>query len=80
VARSEESLKDTRDLIASAAPHAEVLALAADVREAKGAETAVQRVLERFGKLDVLIANAGSISVLGRRKENHSALTFFKPS
>jgi len=26
-------------------------------------------VLERFGKLDVLIANAGFISVLGKREE-----------
>jgi len=69
VARTEESLTRTTDLIASAAPGAEVLALAADVREAKAAEAAVQRVLERFGKLDVLIANAGSISVLGKREK-----------
>jgi NAD(P)-dependent dehydrogenase (short-subunit alcohol dehydrogenase family) len=69
VARTEESLTGTTDLIVSAAPGAEVLALAADVREAKAAEAAVQRVLERFGKLDVLIANAGSISVLGKREK-----------
>ena len=69
VARTEESLTGTRDLIVSAVPDAQVLALAADVREAKGAEAAVQRVLERFGKLDVLIANAGFISVLGKRRE-----------
>jgi len=69
VARTEESLTGTMDLIVSAAPGAEVLALAADVREAKAAEAAVQRVLERFGKLDVLIANAGSISVLGKREK-----------
>lgn len=69
VARTEESLTGTTDLIVSAAPGAEVLALAADVREAKAAEAAVRRVLERFGKLDVLIANAGSISVLGKREK-----------
>ena len=71
VARTEESLTGTRDSIVSAVPDAQVLALAADVREAKGAEAAVQRVLERFGKLDVLIANAGFISVLGKRKETN---------
>jgi NADP-dependent 3-hydroxy acid dehydrogenase YdfG len=69
VARTEESLTGTTDLIVSAAPGTEVLALAADVREAKAAEAAVKRVLERFGKLDVLIANAGSISVLGKREK-----------
>ena len=69
VARTEESLTGTRDSIASAVPDAQVLALSADVREAKSVEAAVQRVLERFGKLDVLIANAGFISVLGKRKE-----------
>jgi NADP-dependent 3-hydroxy acid dehydrogenase YdfG len=69
VARTEESLKGTTDSIVSVAPVADVLALAADAREAKTAEAVVQRVLERFGKLDVLIANAGSISVLGKRKE-----------
>ena len=77
VARTEESLKETTDSITSTAPGAEVLALAADVREAKAAEAAVQRVVERFGKLDVLIANAGSISVLGKRKEK--GLDFPRP-
>jgi NADP-dependent 3-hydroxy acid dehydrogenase YdfG len=47
------------------------------VREARHAKTAVQKVLERFGRLDVLITNAGFISVLGKRKEKiHLRLTF----
>jgi NADP-dependent 3-hydroxy acid dehydrogenase YdfG len=69
VAGTEESLTGTRDSIISAVPDAQVLALAVDVREANSTEAAVQKVLERFGKLDVLIANAGFISVLGKRKE-----------
>jgi NADP-dependent 3-hydroxy acid dehydrogenase YdfG len=68
VARTEDSLEGTTHAIISTAPGAEVLALAADVREANAAEASVRRVLERFGKLDVLIANAGSIAVLGRSK------------
>jgi NADP-dependent 3-hydroxy acid dehydrogenase YdfG len=72
VARTEESLTGTRDSIVSAVPDAQVLAFAADVREAKSAEAAVQKLLERFGKLDVLIANAGFISVLGKRKKGDS--------
>ncbi|KAI0249102.1 NAD-P-binding protein [Lactifluus subvellereus] len=66
VARDEDSLNETKDAIFSTAPGVEVLVLAADVREARHTETAVQKVLERFGKLDVLIANAGFISVLGK--------------
>ena len=69
VARTKESLTGTTDLIVSAAPGAEVLALAADVREANAVEAAAQRVLERFGRLDVLNAKGGFISVLGKREK-----------
>lgn len=37
----------------------EVLALEADVRDLASQETAVQKVLDAWGKLDVLVANAG---------------------
>jgi NADP-dependent 3-hydroxy acid dehydrogenase YdfG len=71
VARDGDALNETRNAIISAASSAEVLVLAADVRETKSAEAAIQKVLERFGKLDVLIANAGAISVVGKRKEEN---------
>ncbi|KAI0263521.1 NAD-P-binding protein [Gloeopeniophorella convolvens] len=61
-ARVAESLDETTEAIAAAVPGAEVLALAADVRDLQGTKTAVQQVLERFGKLDILVANAGAIS------------------
>ena len=39
-----------------------MLVLVVDVRESASAEKAVQALLARFGKLDILIANAGAIS------------------
>ncbi|KAI9449370.1 NAD-P-binding protein [Lactarius psammicola] len=62
VARSEESLGETKRAILDAVPSAEVLMLAADVRDAQSAARAVKAVLARFGKLDILISNAGAIS------------------
>lgn len=66
VARSEESLTETKDAILAAVPSTEVLVLAADVRDALSAELAVQAVLARFGRLDILISNAGAISQLAQ--------------
>lgn len=37
----------------------EVLALAADVRDASSQHQAVQKILQQWGRLDVLVANAG---------------------
>jgi NAD(P)-dependent dehydrogenase (short-subunit alcohol dehydrogenase family) len=62
VARSEESLGETKSAILAAVPSAEVLVLSADVRDPQSAERAVQAVLARFGKLDIFISNAGAIS------------------
>ncbi|KAI0266641.1 NAD-P-binding protein [Russula aff. rugulosa BPL654] len=62
VARSREALDETRDLIVAAVPGADVLVLTADVRDVDGVRSAVQDVLQHFGKLDILIANAGVIT------------------
>jgi 3-oxoacyl-[acyl-carrier protein] reductase len=56
-ARGQEALEQTRDEIASSG--AEVLALPADLTAPGAAETLVDATLERFGQLDILIANAG---------------------
>lgn len=37
----------------------EILAISADVRDAEAMQNAVAQTLERFGRLDVLVANAG---------------------
>ena len=67
VARTADALAETRDAISAAtatagAHGAEVLVIAADVRDVESARDAVRSVLRRFGKLDILIANAGAIT------------------
>jgi hypothetical protein len=61
-ARTEDALFETKRAILDVVPCAEVLVLVIDVRDALSAERAVQRVLARFGKLDIVVANAGAIS------------------
>jgi 3-oxoacyl-[acyl-carrier protein] reductase len=55
--RGEESLKRTEGELAGSG--AEVLGLVADVTEADAPRRLVAATLERFGRLDVLVANAG---------------------
>jgi NADP-dependent 3-hydroxy acid dehydrogenase YdfG len=47
------------DIAALPAPHGEFLPLTADVTDAQAMRAAVARTVERFGRLDILVANAG---------------------
>jgi NAD(P)-dependent dehydrogenase (short-subunit alcohol dehydrogenase family) len=69
VARTAHALDETRDSIIATVPGADVLALAADVRDVESVRGAVESVVQRFGKLDILIANAGAISVFTPSKD-----------
>jgi len=62
VARSRKALNETRDLIVAAVPGADVLVLTADVCDVESVRSSVQDVLQHFGKMDILIANAGAIT------------------
>src|SRR6476469_1739519 len=57
-ARRTEVLEATAREI-SEATGAEILALPCDVTEAQAPENLVSRTVERFGRLDVLVSNAG---------------------
>ncbi|KAH9042845.1 NAD-P-binding protein [Lactarius hengduanensis] len=57
---SQETLDKTAAVIHAAVSGAQVLAVPTDVRDPKATEAIVQATLERFGRLDVLIANAGA--------------------
>jgi hypothetical protein len=62
LARSEDALGETKTVILKAVPSAEVLVIVADVRDTESAERAVQALLARFGRLDILVANAAAIT------------------
>lgn len=60
MARRAERLESLRDeIIALPSPHGEFLAVVGDVRDSEAVEAAVEQTLARFGRLDVLVANAG---------------------
>ena len=44
-------------------PGADVLVIVADVRDVESVRGAVEGVLRHYGKLDILIANAGAITL-----------------
>lgn len=59
-ARRGEKLKSLEDDIhALPSPHGNFLAIQGDVTQAHTLETAVEKTLETFGRLDILVANAG---------------------
>jgi NAD(P)-dependent dehydrogenase (short-subunit alcohol dehydrogenase family) len=62
VARTGDALNETKDIIIAAVPSADVFVLTADVRDIENVRSAVDGVLGHFGKLDILIANAGAIT------------------
>lgn len=59
-ARRAEKLLELEEAVAALPePHGELLALAVDVRDASAVHSSVAAAVARFGRLDVLIANAG---------------------
>ncbi|KAH9180337.1 NAD-P-binding protein [Lactarius sanguifluus] len=65
--RSQETLDKTAAIIHATVSGAQVLAVPADVRDPTATEAAVQATLERFGRLDVLIANAGALGTFDQK-------------
>src|SRR2546425_3386928 len=63
VARHEDELERAADDLRSRQPSAEVLTIVADVRRRHDAEQSVAQAIERFGRVDVLVNNAGIIQV-----------------
>jgi NADP-dependent 3-hydroxy acid dehydrogenase YdfG len=63
VARRQEVLDETKSHILSQVKDAQVLAITADVKDPKRAEETVKATVEHFGRLDILVANAGTTSM-----------------
>ncbi|KAI0058727.1 NAD-P-binding protein [Artomyces pyxidatus] len=67
LARSQGLLDDVKAKIENEVPGARVLTLTVDVKDAMKAAEAVQATVKKFGKLDVLVANAGASRPFGTR-------------
>jgi NAD(P)-dependent dehydrogenase (short-subunit alcohol dehydrogenase family) len=63
VARDEAELMRAAEDLHTRQPFADVLTLAGDIRRREDAEQAVAQTVARFGRIDVLINNAGIIQV-----------------
>jgi NAD(P)-dependent dehydrogenase (short-subunit alcohol dehydrogenase family) len=67
VARTQAALDASKDAILRERPSAQVLTFPADVRDVKRAEEVVTATVARFGRLDILVANAGTIRPIDKR-------------
>jgi NADP-dependent 3-hydroxy acid dehydrogenase YdfG len=67
VSRKEETLDETRAAILKEVPSAEIVTFPADVEDPVKAEEAVKVATSRFGRLDVVIANAAALSAFDKR-------------
>jgi short-subunit dehydrogenase len=67
VARTQSSLDASKDAILRELPSAKVLTFPADVRDVKRAEEVVTATVAHFGRLDMLIANAGILRPMDKR-------------
>src|SRR5580692_6261349 len=63
---SEQALRETVAALPAGPEAAEVVTAPADVSDFGQVEAVVKRAVERFGRLDVLISNAGILSPNGR--------------
>jgi NAD(P)-dependent dehydrogenase (short-subunit alcohol dehydrogenase family) len=67
VARSEADLEATRKAILRERPSAQVLVFLGEVQDLAKAEEAVATTVRQFGRLDILVANAGLLRPMDKR-------------
>jgi short chain dehydrogenase len=67
VARSQAELDATRNMILREHLTAQILIFPADVRDVAGAQEAVATTVAHFGRLDILVTNAGTIRPADKR-------------
>ena len=69
VARKQSTLDESKAAILSAKPGAQVLTFPADVADSAKAKDAIEATVKKFGRLDVVIANAGVVRNAGGKGE-----------
>ena len=67
VARSQATLDESKDAILRESPSAKILTFTADVCNVARAEEVVAATMAHFGRLDILVANAGTIRPMDQR-------------
>ncbi|KZS87417.1 NAD-P-binding protein [Sistotremastrum niveocremeum HHB9708] len=71
VARQSAALDEVREAILKLVPGAQLATLVADVTSVKEVQTAVDDAVRKFGKLDIVVANAGKAEPM----DEHHSLT-----
>jgi len=66
LARRQALLEEVQSAIKKELPHTQVLIFAVDVVDTKQVEAAVKSTIERFGKIDIVIANAGKAAAFDK--------------
>ena len=71
MARTQSSLDASKEAILRELPSAKVLTFPTDVRDVKRAAEVVAATVSNFGRLDILIANAGILRPMDKRALRH---------
>ncbi|KAI0266376.1 NAD-P-binding protein [Gloeopeniophorella convolvens] len=77
VARKQETLDASRDAILRELPNTSVLTFPADVRDTERAGEAVSATVSRFGRLDIVVANAALIRAMDKPFASKDPLTWW---
>jgi short-subunit dehydrogenase len=59
VSRKQQTLDESKAAILKDTPETQVITIPADVADPKQAQQTVKKIVETFGRLDILVANAG---------------------
>ncbi len=68
LARSKEALLGVKKLILDEVPEAKIEIYAADVTDCDGIESAIEDTVKKFGRLDIVIPDAGKCDAWDRRE------------
>jgi NAD(P)-dependent dehydrogenase (short-subunit alcohol dehydrogenase family) len=68
VSRKLQTLEESKAAVLKEQPDAQVLLVPADVVDPNGAVSAIHKTVEAYGRLDILIANAGSTTTVDKCK------------